>query len=109
MAGVRNHAQLPSQAVQVVFILSSYQGYSLKNLSSIQAIVYEGSSHSIDKEFIHFDMVSDASFDGSSSLIMARMYRKDDQWMFEPLITPIAQAKVNQVLDHYAHSYFYSS
>tara|TARA_B100001094_G_C18194204_1_gene809457 strand:+ start:4441 stop:5055 length:615 start_codon:yes stop_codon:yes gene_type:complete len=101
--------KLPAQAVQAAFILSSYEGYRLQGLNSIQARVYEPASHTAHKDFIQFDTSLDESFQDSASIIMARMYRIDKKWMFEPLIKPIAQAKVNQVFDHFASSYFYSS
>lgn len=77
-----NLERVNPNADQIVFVLNSFQGQDFKDIPFASIRLYEGTPTRVDKIFATFDIANDREFAGSVSMIMGKLYKKDDKWKF---------------------------
>jgi|TARA_B100000780_G_C21108459_1_gene447773 tellurium resistance protein TerZ len=67
---------------QIVFVLNSFQGQDFKDIPFASIRLYEGTPTRVDKIHATYDIANDSNFSGKVSMVMGKLYRKDDKWKF---------------------------
>lgn len=75
-------ARLHPNAEQVVFILNSFKKQDFKDIPFASIRLYEGSPRHVNKVHATFDIANDPKFAGSVSMVMGKLYKKEDKWKF---------------------------
>ena len=97
--------RLPTRAIQLAFVLNSYRGHDFRDIPFARIRIYEGSPEYVSQEFARFDIANDATFSGSVSMIMGKLYKHNGQWKFNSIGQPTRDAKLGQTLATFAREY----
>ena len=73
---------------KIVFILNSYRGHDFAVVPFAHIRLYEGTPERVQSVFAKFDIAKDPKFSGHVSMIMAKLYKRNDQWKFESIGEP---------------------
>jgi tellurium resistance protein TerZ len=76
---------LPEDVEQIVFMLNSYTGHDFSIIPFASIQVYIGSFKKIDEVLAKFDVAKDIRFANYKSLIMGKVYKKNNKWKFSAI------------------------
>lgn len=77
--------RLNPRAATVGFVLNSFQGHDFKTIPFASIRIYEGTPSNVQSVFAKFDLANDASFAGTVSMIMGKLYKKGSEWKFNSI------------------------
>ncbi|MFT5720250.1 MAG: tellurium resistance protein TerZ [Motiliproteus sp.] len=91
--------RLSPKAQQLAFVLNSFQGQDFKAIPFAAIRIYEGTPTNVETVYATFDISNDASFSGSVSMIMGKLYKKNDEWKFNSIGQATQDKKLEGTLD----------
>ncbi len=102
---VVNLNQVSSQVSQIVFVLNSFQGHDFKTIPFASIRLYEGTPSRIDEVHATFDIANDPKFSGSVSMVMGKLYKKDEQWKFTAIGDTTNDKKLKETIQTVSQCY----
>lgn len=86
--------------------LSQGQSYDFSQIPYAKIRMYEGTSSKVNKVHSSFDIATDRSYANKRALIMAKLYRRNNEWKFdaigEPTEDKIFLETIQNILKNYA-------
>lgn len=70
---------------QVVFILNSYKNQDFATIPFASIRLYEGMPTRVNNIVATYNIASDAQFVGYTSMILGKLYRRNNEWKFSAL------------------------
>ena len=90
---------------QLVFFLNSYSGQDFAAIPYSKIRLYEGSPGKVQSVFASFNLSSEDKFANHVSMVMAKLIKKEDEWVFNSIgeAIPVANIKhtVHHIKDHF--------
>lgn len=83
-----NLTQLNIGVDKIVFILNSYRGHDFAIVPYAHIRLYEGTPNRVNSVFAKFDVSKDPKFAGHVSMVMGKLYRRNNEWKFETIGEP---------------------
>jgi tellurium resistance protein TerZ len=83
-----NLNQLSPGVDKIVFILNSFQGHDFAIVPYAHIRLYEGTPDRVQSVFAKFDVSKDPKFAGHISMIMGKLYKRNNEWKFETIGEP---------------------
>ena len=83
-----NLNQLSPGVDKIVFILNSFQGHDFAIVPDAHIRLYEGTPDRVQSVFAKFDVSKDPKFAGHISMIMGKLYKRNNEWKFETIGEP---------------------
>ncbi len=91
--------QISSDVDQIVFVLNSFDGHDFATVPFASIRLYEGTPDRVNSIVASFDIASDAKFSGYTSMVLGKLYRKNDEWKFSAIGEPTKDKKLEQTLE----------
>jgi len=79
---------------QIVFVLNSFAGQDFKDIPFASIRIYEGTPTKVNTVHAKFDISNDQKFNGSVSMVMGKLYKKDNKWKFTAIGEPTQDRKL---------------
>ena len=73
---------------KIVFILNSFQGHDFAIVPYAHIRLYEGTPDRVQSVFAKFDVSKDPKFAGHVSMVMGKLYKRNNEWKFETIGEP---------------------
>lgn len=89
-------AKVDSNVDQIVFILNSFQGHDFSNIPFARIRIFEGDFDKIENVVATYDIAQDSKFEGFVSMIMGKLYRRNDEWKFSAIGEPTMDSKLQE-------------
>jgi tellurium resistance protein TerZ len=70
---------------KIVFLLNSYKGQDFATIPFANIRLYEGTPDRVQSVFAKFDIAKDPKFAGNVSMVIEKLYKKNNQWKFETI------------------------
>ena len=80
-----NLLAIPSNIEQLVFVLNSYKKQDFATIPFASIRLYEGTSSQVNRVFATYNIASDSKFSGYVSMILGKLYRRNDEWKFSAI------------------------
>lgn len=77
--------QIKSNVDQIFIILNSYRGHRFDKIPYATIRIYEGTPTRVDNVIATYDIANDTSFKNSVSMVMGKLYRKNNEWRFNAI------------------------
>lgn len=82
-------SKINPQADKIFFFLNIYlnegQTFDFAKIPFAKIKMYEGTPDRIAKEFLTFDIVTDSNYSQKKAIIMAKLYKKNQDWKFDAI------------------------
>lgn len=91
-------AKLPSNVFKIAFVLNSFKGYDFKAIPFASIRIYEGTPSRVNEVFATYNIVNDASFAGSVSMVMGVFSKRDGEWEFNAIGETTKDKKLKETL-----------
>ncbi len=98
-------ARVNPAADQIVFVLNSFQGQDFKDIPFASIRIYEGTPSRVNTVHAKFDIAHDQKFAGSVSMVMGKLYKKDNKWKFTAIGEPTKDRKLEQTIQTVQNQY----
>ena len=85
---------LPANVEQIVFVLNSYKGQDFATVPYARIRIFEGNFEKVDEVFATYDIANDAKFRGYVSMVMGKVYKRNDEWNFSAIGEPTLDKKL---------------
>ena len=73
---------------KIVFFLNSFLGHDFAVVPYAHIRLYEGTPERVQSVFAKFDVAKEAKFAGHVSMVMGKLYKRNDHWKFETIGEP---------------------
>ncbi len=83
-----NLSKLSPGVDKIVFILNSFRGHDFAIVPFAHIRLYEGTPDRVQSIFAKFDVSKEPKFAGHVSMVMGKLYKRNDQWKFETIGEP---------------------
>ena len=93
-----NLDKLSKDAKNVVFILNSFKGQDFASIPFASIRIYEGSPQRVNEVFATFNIASDPKFSSYVSMVMAKIYKKNNEWKFSTIGEPTKDRKLQDTV-----------
>ena len=80
-----NLLSLPSNVEQLVFMLNSYKKQDFSTIPFASIRLYEGTNRQVNRIFANYNISSDSKFSGHVSMILGKLYKRDNKWKFSAI------------------------
>jgi len=90
---------------QIIFFLNSYKGHDFAIIPFASIRVYTGSFEKIEEVIAKFDVAKNAKFANHKSMIMGKVYKKDNKWKFSAIGEPTKDIKLEDTILTIMRSY----
>ena len=80
-----NLSDIPSNIEQLVFMLNSYKKQDFATIPFASIRLYEGTPSQVTRVFAHYNIASDSKFSGYVSMILGKLYRRNNEWKFSAI------------------------
>ena len=100
-----NLDRLNPQADQLVFVLNSYKGQDFAIIPFARIRIYEGTPSKVDSVLATFDIASDEKFAGHVSMVMGKLYKRNNEWKFATIGEPTTDRELEQTVQTVARKY----
>ena len=93
-----NLNEIPQNIEQIVFILNSYQGHDFATIPFASIRLYEGTPNRVNSVVAKFNISSDSKFAGFVSMVLGKLYRRNEEWKFSAIGEPTRDRKLSETL-----------
>ncbi len=93
------------KAATIGFVLNSFRGQDFKDIPFASIRIYEGTPTSVESIFATLDLANDSTFAGKVSMIMAKLYKKGNEWKFHSIGEATADKKLENTLQAFAKNH----
>jgi tellurium resistance protein TerZ len=83
---------------QIVFILNSYKGQDFATIPYAHIRLYEGQATRVKSTFAEFNVAAETKFQGFTSMILGKLYKKNGEWHFHTIGEPTKDATLHQTI-----------
>ncbi len=83
---------------QVVFVLNSFQGHDFATIPYASIRLYEGTPSRVNSTFATYNIASDSKFSGYVSMILGKLYRRNNEWKFSAIGEPTTDRRLEDTL-----------
>lgn len=94
---------------KIFFFINIYlnqgQNFDFAQIPFAKIRMYEGTSTRVDKVHASFDIATDASYAGKRALILAKLYRRNDEWKFDAIGDPTEDKIFLQTIQNIQNNY----
>jgi len=90
---------------QIVFFLNSYKKQDFATVPFAAIRLYEGTPERVNTVFAKYDVASDNSYRGHVTMIMGKLYRRNNEWKFSAIGDPTRDADIKQTLQTIGQKY----
>ncbi len=97
--------RIDRQVDQVVFFLNSFEGHDFAIVPFASIRLYEGTPTRVNEVFATYDIASDAAFAGHTSMVMGKLYRRNDEWKFSAIGEATRDKDIRYTLNTIVTSY----
>jgi tellurium resistance protein TerZ len=77
---------------KIFFFINIYlkqgQLFDFSNIPFAKIRMYEGTSKKVNSVYSNYDIVTDSSYKGKKALILAKLYKKNNEWKFDAIGDP---------------------
>ena len=98
--------KLNPNIVQIALVLNSFKGDDFKDIPYAKIRIFEGTPTSVEQVFATFDVANDAIFSGKVAMIMAKLYKHNDEWKFNSIGQATDDRDLKATLKTFAETYF---
>ncbi|WP_428036461.1 TerD family protein [Amphritea sp.] len=96
---------LPAEADKVAVVLNSFQGQDFASIPFASIRLYEGTPTHVSNVIANYNIVNEAKFHGSVSMVLGILYRHDSGWKFRAVGEPTQDRKLEHTLHTVASQY----
>jgi tellurium resistance protein TerZ len=83
---------------KIVFMLNSYKGQDFATIPFANIRLYEGTPDRVQSVFAKFDIAKDPKFAGNVSMVMGKLYKRNNQWKFETIGEPTRDTRLQDTI-----------
>jgi len=85
---------LPPDIHHVVFILNSYRGHDFSTIPFASIRLYEGTPEKVENVVATYNIAKDPKFAGHISMLLGKLYKRNDRWRFNAIGEPTRDKKL---------------
>ena len=89
---------ISSEIDHIVFVLNSFQNQDFATIPFASIRLYEGTPSDVDNIVAAYNIASDQVFSGYTSMILGKLYRRNNSWKFSAIGEPIQDSKLQDTL-----------
>ncbi|MGJ8550932.1 TerD family protein [Winogradskyella wichelsiae] len=93
-----NLSRIPQNVDQVVFFLNSFKGQDFETVPFAAIRLYEGTPTRVNNIVATYDIATDSSFRGYVSMVMGKLYKRNNEWKFSAIGEPTADRELKGTL-----------
>ncbi|HHL18793.1 MAG TPA: TerD family protein [Thiothrix sp.] len=93
-----NLPDIRDDIAHVVFILNSYKNQDFATIPFASIRLYEGVPTRVNSIVATYNIASDARFVGYTSMILGKLYRRNNEWKFSAIGEPTRDTKLEGAL-----------
>ena len=93
-----NLPAIQDDIAHVVFILNSYKNQDFATIPFASIRLYEGVPTRVNSIVATYNIASDAQFVGYTSMILGKLYRRNNEWKFSAIGEPTRDTKLEGAL-----------
>ena len=93
-----NLSKLSPGVDKIVFILNSFRGHDFAIVPFAHIRLYEGTPDRVQSVFAKFDVSKEPKFAGHVSMVMGKLYKRNDQWKFETIGEPTRDRSLQETI-----------
>jgi tellurium resistance protein TerZ len=93
-----NLSAIHDDIAHVVFILNSYKNQDFATIPFASIRLYEGEPTRVNSIVATYNIASDAEFVGYTSMILGKLYRRNNEWKFSAIGEPTQDKKLEGTL-----------
>ena len=83
---------------KILFVLNSFRGHDFAIVPFATIRIYEGTPDRVDNIFATFNIAGDPKFAGYVSMVMGKVYRRNNEWKFASIGEPTRDKKLQDTL-----------
>jgi len=91
-------SSVPEMVKHIVFILNSYNGDDFQTIPYASIRLYEGTPTRVNNVVAKYNIASDNSYAGHVSMLLGKLYKRNDEWKFAAIGMPTKDRKLEQTL-----------
>lgn len=92
-------------AENIVFFLNSFQQQDFATVPFAAIRLYEGTPARVDNVVATYDIATGAAFKGFVSMVMGKLYRRNNEWKFNAIGEPTRDKKIEETLGTIVRQY----
>lgn len=85
-------------AEYIGFFVNSFRGQDFKDIPFASIRIYEGTPKHVTEEFARYDIANDKSFEGSVTMVLGVLYKKNGDWKFNAIGTPTRDRRLEETV-----------
>lgn len=94
-----NLNNIPSNVEQIVFVLNSYKNQDFATIPFASIRLYEGTPEKVEEVVASYNIAQDSQFKGYVSMVLGKLYRKDNAWKFSAIGDVTPDTKLQTLLE----------
>ena len=91
-------SQIPNNISNIVFILNSYKKQDFATIPFASIRLYEGTPTKVDNVYAVYNIANDPKFAGYVSMILGKLYKKNNEWKFAAIGEPTKDRDLKSTL-----------
>lgn len=91
-------SRLTPNASYIAFFINSFRGQDFKDIPFASIRIYEGTPKHVQEVFAKYDIANEKAFEGSVSMVLGVLYKRNGEWKFSAIGTPTADKKLEQTI-----------
>lgn len=100
-----NLTRIPQNVDQVVFFLNSFQKQDFATVPFAAIRLYEGTPTRVNDVVATYDIATDSSFRGYVSMVMGKLYKRNNEWKFSAIGEPTPDRELKDTLSTIINKY----
>lgn len=97
--------RIKSDVDQIFIILNSYRGHKFDKIPYATIRIYEGTPKRVDNVIATYDIANDVTFKNSVSMVMGKLYRKNNEWRFNAIGNTTSDSGISGITNTITEQY----
>lgn len=97
--------KLPANVTQIFFFLNNVGKEDFSQIPYVKIRMYEGTPKRVNSVYAEYNVVSEPQYEGTTALIMSKLYKKDNQWRFNAIGDAFNDSFLGQTIERINKSY----
>lgn len=97
--------KIDSKVKYIAVVINSFTMIDFKDIPFASARVYDGTKDRVKEVLGYYEVAKNPEFAGAYCIIMASIYKHNDQWKFRAIGKPTPDSNINQMLSRFASEY----
>lgn len=100
-----NLAQLSANVAQIYFFVNNAGNEDFSQIPYAKIRLYEGTPSQVKQVFATYNVAAESQFTGKKSMILGKLYKKDNEWKFNAIGDPTEDVFLGQTIHRIIKSY----